>query len=188
MMLADRDIKRAISDGRIRVLPAPEATDFRPTGVRLHLAKEILVPLPAARAIDLSSAEIPPYERRILPPEGIIIGRGAFLLGSSLERVSTASDLVCLIDGRSTLARLGLMVHCASTTFDHTQDEFRSVTFELANVGPFDLRLQAGMAVGLLSFVQLSGPVEQLPNIQYRAQTGPTAPVLGTIRRKAYDP
>lgn len=185
MMLSDRDIRLAIADGRIRLQPALDEADLRPTGVRLHLAGEVLTPLPVAYVVDVTGTDVPPFERQAIPPEGLVLRRGDFVLASSIEHASTAPDLVAMIDGRSTLARLGLMVHCASTTFDHLQ-EFRSVTFELANVGPFDLRLHAGTAVGLLSFVQLSGPVEQPPHAQYRDQTGPTAPVLGTTRRKAH--
>lgn len=188
MILADRDVRTALSSGRIRLRPVLQPDDLRPTGIRLHLAGEVLIPLPTPAPVDLDGADSPPFERRAIPAEGFVLRSGEFLLASSIEHVSTAPDLVCLIDGRSTLARMGLLVHCASTTFDHLQDEFRSVTFELANVGPFDLRLRTGTAVGLLSFVQLSGPVEQPPHAQYDAQTGPTAPVLmGTTRGKSVD-
>lgn len=184
MMLSDRDIRLAIADGRICLRPSLEIEDLRPTGVRVHLAGEVLEPLPVSEPVDIGGSDSPTFERRVLGPGGIILRRGDFLLGSSLEHVSTAPDLVCLVDGRSTLARLGLMVHCASATIDHLHGEFRSVTLELSNVGPFDLRLQSGMAVALLSFIQLTSPIEQPPNVQYADQSGPTGPILGTTRRK----
>lgn len=179
MMLADQDIRGHVASGRIRFAPSIADENIRPTGVRLHLAGEILVPVEQSEPLDLSGRSQPGFLSVPLAPDGYVLRAGRLVLGASVEHVSADADLVCQIDGRSTLARLGLLIHCSSTTFDHIQSEPRSVTFELANVGPFDLLLRDGLAVGLLSFVRLSAPILQSDHKQYEGQSGPTAPRLG---------
>jgi dCTP deaminase len=179
VILSDRDILKAINAGEIRCAPTIAVEQIRPTGIRLHLANRLLLPERAGEVVDVEGNSQSLYTKVGIPTGGFVLRRGAFVLGSSVEHISADPCIICYLDGRSTLARLGLMVHCGSVTFDHVQGAPRSVTFELVNLGPFDLRLHAGGGVGLLSFVRLSSPVGQPVGGQYDRQSGPTAPDLG---------
>lgn len=179
MMLSDSDIRRALREGEIHCSPPVRENDIRPTGIRLHLADTLLLPATEHPVVDLGSSEQPKFSTMQIGTDGVILLKGAFALGSSVEHISAAPDIVCHIDGRSTLARLGLMIHCSSNTFDNIHATPRSVTFELANLGAFDLRLRAGGAVGLLSFTRLTSPIKQHAQAQYDQQSGPTPPALG---------
>src|SRR5437016_984609 len=119
MMLADSTIQKYIQGGTIKVLPAIKASDIRPTGVRLHLGVELLVPEPN-QLIDLIHTSKVAFKKIQIGRKGFILDPGSFVLGSSVERIKTSNKLVCQIDGRSTFARLGLGVHCTSTIFDGT--------------------------------------------------------------------
>jgi dCTP deaminase len=184
LFLSDGDIAKALKDGRIRVSPAVKQDDIRPAGIRLHLSDELLIPVHQAMPLDLDGGGDPDYDVRQIGPSGFELGKGAFVLGASVEHIRADADLVCLIDGRSTLARVGLLVHCAAMTFDHIQANARSVTFELANIGPFNIRLRAGAPVGLLLFAQLSSAVRQAPHGQYEGQSRPTAPTIAYTRKR----
>ena len=120
--------------------------------------------------------EIPKFTESIIDEQGHQLAPGGFNLGSTREIISVDADLVCQVDGRSTLARLGLMVHCGSTVFDHIQSAGRAITLELANVGPFTINLKAGHPIALITFTRLSSPVRQPEYGQYEGQQGPVAP------------
>jgi dCTP deaminase len=185
LFLSDGDIAEALDKGRIRVSPPVDPTDIRPAGIRLHLSDALLVPGRQAKALDLDGESDPAYEVSQIGPAGFELRKGAFVLGASVEHISADADLICLIDGRSTLARVGLLVHCAAMTFDHIQTNARSVTFELANIGPFNIKLRAGAPVGLLLFAQLSDAVRQPPHGQYEGQSKPTAPTIAHTRKRS---
>jgi dCTP deaminase len=179
MMLSDQDLREALAAGDIRFSPPVREEDIRPTGIRLHLSAELLIPEAKQPPVDITGGRQAAFTRTTIGPSGLIFQKGAFALGGSIENFSADADLVCQIDGRSTLARLGLMIHCSSTTFDHIHGEARSVTFELVNLGGMDLCLRAGAPVALASFIRLSSPVVQQAYGQYSRQAGPTPPLLG---------
>lgn len=179
MIMSDDDIRRAIKAGDIVFSTPVRDEDIRPTGVRLHLADELLLPETQAAPIDLGGTAQPRYSRHRIGEDGFLFSPRSFALASSIEHIAADPGIVCHVDGRSTLARLGLMIHCSSTTIDQIHGPPRSVTFELANLGGFDLLLRAGGAVALLTFARLTGPVAQRPHGQYAGQSGATPPRLG---------
>lgn len=182
MFLSDREIRSGLLEGTIQVLPAVDPENIRPIGIRLHLAEHLLVPK-ASAPLDLIEHSDPAFDPVEMGKDGFLLPPGGFVLGASKEHVKLDPSMVCLIDGRSTVARIGLLAHCAAMTFDQIQAEFRSVTFELANVGPFTIRLRAGAPVGLLLFACLSSPILQASNPQYNGQSKPEAPTLGMRRQ-----
>jgi dCTP deaminase len=93
------------------------------------------------------------------------------VLASTVERVFTAPDIVAQLDGRSTLARLGVLIHCGSMMIDNVHEEFRSITLEFANVGAYDVKLRPGDCVGMLFFSALGCRIEQHASPQYRGQS-----------------
>jgi dCTP deaminase len=167
----------------IQVDPQVDPENIRPVGIRLHLGAHLLEPSSSQTTIDLAGEKEPEFNEVCIGSEGYVLSRGKFVLGASVEHVRLDPDIVCLVDGRSTLARVGLLVHCGAMTFDHIQGEARSVTFELANIGPFDVILRAGSPIALLLFARLSSAVQQAPNPQYMGQSKPTPPTIGYVRR-----
>lgn len=177
MILSDRSIKERLEDGQIVVVPAVRDADIRPNGIRVHLSNRLLIP-PQRRVVDPTSSEHLEFQGRDISGEPFVIKQREFVLGATVEAVRLGRSLTCHIDGRSTLARLGLMVHCSSSVFDNVHDEARVPTLELINLGPFDLMLTSGMAIAMLLFTQLTSEIQQPSQSQYRGQLGPTEPNL----------
>jgi dCTP deaminase len=178
MILADQTIRHCLSSGEICITPPTRDEDIRPIGVRIHLGSGLLIP-PEGRLVDPMRFEHIEFHSHALE-EGMpyILKRGSFVLGGTREAVRLSRELTCHIDGRSTLARLGLIIHCTSSTFDNVHDESRVATLELANIGPFDLQLSLGMPIGMLVFTRLTAAIHQDSQDQYRGQAGPAAPNL----------
>jgi dCTP deaminase len=181
MILSDFDIWEFIREKRIDIRPKPKKSAIRPMGVRVHLADELLLPKPD-QPIDLEKAEGAPFERKRISPSGFIMRPGQFVLGSTVERIRVSPDLACSLDGRSTIARLGLTIHCTSSVIDNTHDNHRAVTLEMLNVGPFELLLKPRMAIGMVIFSKLISPIAQRSQRQYEGQVGVTAPKSWEIK------
>ena len=99
------------------------------------------------------------------------------MLGSTLERIRLPDDLVARLEGKSSLGRLGLLIHSTAGFIDPGFDGH--VTLELSNVANLPITIYYGMRIGQLSFVQLSEPAE-FPygadglGSKYQGQAGPT--------------
>jgi dCTP deaminase len=100
------------------------------------------------------------------------------VLGSTLERVALPDDLVARLDGKSSLGRLGLLIHSTAGYVDPGWDG--TLTLELSNVANLPITLYRGMKIGQIGFHRLSSPVEfaygdSRIGSRYRGQTEPTA-------------
>jgi dCTP deaminase len=109
--------------------------------------------------------------------EPFILHPGEFVLGSTLERVRLPDDVVGRLDGKSSLGRLGLLIHSTAGFIDPGWDGH--VTLELSNVANLPITIYPGMKIGQLSFVQLSEPAETpygagVLGSKYQGQQGPT--------------
>ena len=99
------------------------------------------------------------------------------MLGSTLERVTLPDDLVARLEGKSSLGRLGLLIHSTAGFIDPGWDGH--VTLELSNVANLPITIYFGMKIGQLSFVQLTEAAEtpygsgELGS-KYQGQQGPT--------------
>jgi len=110
--------------------------------------------------------------------EAFILHPGEFVLGSTLERVTLPNDLVARLEGKSSLGRLGLLIHSTAGYVDPGWDG--NLTLELSNVANLPITLYDGMKIGQISFQRMSSPVEigyGDPRLgsKYRGQTDPTA-------------
>lgn len=177
MILSDRTIKEYIASGKIRFFPEINPANIRPAGVRLHLGSELLIPIPN-QTIDLESDQEIKFDRVSILKDSFILLPGQFVLGSTLEKFQVSRDIVCHVDGRSTVARIGLAIHCTSGIIDGNFEEPRSIVLEMKNQGPFEIVLKVQNALALLSFTQLSAPIEQAVQKQYQGQTSTLAPNL----------
>jgi dCTP deaminase len=178
MLLSDVDIKDALAAGKIKITPEVREPDIRPTGIRVHMAAIVAYPEVNGGVVELSDLDNSHYRRVKLGPEGFTLRRGQFVLASTAERISTTPDIIAQLDGRSTLARLGIMVHCGSMVIDNIHDELRAITLEMINLGPYDVRLRAGDSIGMVFFSPLRNAIAQAPSEQYRGQIQVTPPSL----------
>jgi dCTP deaminase len=102
---------------------------------------------------------------------------GEFVLGSTLEVVGLADDIVARLEGKSSLGRIGLLIHSTAGFID---PGFRGqVTLELSNVANLPIAIYPGMKIGQVSFYQLSTPAEHPygspgAGSKYQGQSGPT--------------
>jgi len=106
-----------------------------------------------------------------------ILHPGEFVLGSTLERVTLPDDLVARLEGKSSLGRLGLLIHSTAGFIDPGWDGH--VTLELSNVANLPITIYHGMKIGQVSFMQLSEPASapygsSTLGSKYQGQRGPT--------------
>ena len=109
--------------------------------------------------------------------EPFILHPGEFALGSTLERIALPDDLVARIEGKSSLGRLGLLIHSTAGFIDAGWDGH--VTLELANVASLPITLYPGMKIGQVSFMHMTTPADKpygkgATGSKYQGQHGPT--------------
>jgi dCTP deaminase len=179
MVLSDRDIRAEIAAGRVVIDPfTPEAV--QPSSVDLHLDRSFRV-FRNSRYPYIDVRDEQPELTELVEiggDEPFILHPGEFVLGSTLERVALPDDLVARLEGKSSLGRLGLLIHSTAGYVDPGWDG--NLTLELSNVANLPITLYDGMKIGQISFQRLSSPVEvaygdSRLGSRYRGQTEPTA-------------
>ncbi len=179
MVLSDRTIREQLAEGRIVIDPL-DPSDVQPASVDLHLDRKLLVFRNSRRALidvreDLDGLteieEIPDVQPLILHP-------GEFVLASTLEYIALPDDLVARLEGKSSLGRIGLLIH---STAGYVDPGWKGhLTLELSNVASLPVTLYYGMKIGQISFLRLTTPAENLYGSKalgskYQGQTDPTA-------------
>lgn len=159
MMFSNEDIRAAIKSGELVIEPFNEDL-LRAAGLTLHLGEQLLKPLPG-KVVDVRSGSIPDYEEIFLAADRPYqLQPGEFLLGHTYEAVSVGASLGFLIEGRSTLARVGLtVVQTAMLVYPGHRN--RTVTLELANHGPNPVLLYPKMKVARVVICELRTPSTQ---------------------------
>ncbi|MBU2040031.1 dCTP deaminase [Thalassolituus alkanivorans] len=186
MRLSDGDIEQRIADGSIVIDPKPASDAIAGISVDLRLDHRFRVfNNNSVTHLDLSGDRIQ-LERdinRIMSKEieieaddALFIHPGELVLGATLESVSVPEDLVGWLDGRSSLARLGLMVHVTAGRIDPGWQG--QIVLEFYNNGKLPLALRPGMVICAMSFEMLSSPAlrpyNKRENAKYRDQKGAT--------------
>lgn len=180
MVLSSKIIKEFVEAGMILVEPAFDEAQLRPFGLRIHLADEVLIP-ELNQKIDLSveNPQSPIYRKINLASAPLILKPGDFVLVSTVEAFKLSPNLVGRLDGRSTLARLGVMIHCAAQSIDSSHKSPRAVVLEITNVGPFEITIPRFYAVGMMMFETVSFPRDpEIEQDQYENQLGVMPPNL----------
>ena len=179
MVLSDRDIRAEIEAGRIVIDPfTPDA--IQPSSVDLHLDRRFRVfrnsryPYIDVRADQPELTELV----EIGGDDPFILHPGEFVLGSTFELVALPNDLVARLEGKSSLGRLGLLIHSTAGYVDPGWEG--NLTLELSNVANLPITLYDGMKIGQISFQRLSSPAEvgygdARIGSKYRGQRDPTA-------------
>jgi dCTP deaminase len=178
VVLADRTIKRLLAEGRIEIEPYDESL-LQPSSVDVRVDRYFRV-FHNARYPFIDVKEPQEELTELVEVEGdtpFILHPGEFVLGSTLERVRLPDDLVARLEGKSSLGRLGLLIHSTAGFIDPGWDGH--VTLELSNVANLPITIYHGMKIGQLSFVQLSEAAEtpygsEPLGSKYQGQRGPT--------------
>ena len=178
MILSDRSIREELAAGRILIEPFDE-TCLQPASVDLrcdryfrvfrnHTSQVIDVKLDQRDLTEL--VEIGEGEAFILHP-------GEFVLGSTSERVALPDDLTARVEGKSSLGRLGLLIHSTAGFVDPGFDG--RITLELSNVANLPITIYPGMKIGQISFLRMTTAAEHpygsaTTGSKYQGQLGPT--------------
>ena len=179
MLLSDRDIRREIDAGRVRLEPY-DAGMVQPSSVDLRLDRYFRV-FQNHRYSHIDPAEEQEELTVQVEPSGdepFVLHPGEFVLGSTLELVTLPDDLAGRLEGKSSLGRLGLLTHSTAGFID--PGFTGHVTLELSNVANLPIKLWPGMKVGQLCLFRLESPAEHpygsaVYGSRYQGQRGPTA-------------
>ncbi len=186
MVLSDRDIQKSIKSGRIKITPAPDLKiQLGSCSLDLRLGRQY-------RVFDHSRT---PYidpqnpktfagvttEIRVKEGEAFTLHPGEFILAVTEEHISMPDDLVGRLEGRSSIGRLGVVVHSTAATIDAG---FRgNITLELANMGRIPVMLIPGMRICSISFEELTSPAAvpyyKKKSAKYAGQKTPEASKIG---------
>ena len=181
MIFSDLEIRAAIEQGRLIFTPdIPLDSDrIDSSSVDLLLDSELLVypPAPAA-GIKVNPMQagrsIRELIRQLSSPETIEVGRpyplepGRLVIGKTLEYVRFAPDIAGRIEGRSSLARLGLAVHVTAPTV--LAGWAGQLYLEIYNVGPFSIELEKNMPIAQLVLERTGVPADNPYSGQFQGQ------------------
>ncbi|MGH2658683.1 MAG: dCTP deaminase [Actinomycetota bacterium] len=179
MILSDVDIRKEIEAGRIVIDPFDKAC-IQPSSIDVHVDNQFRVFASSRYPYIDVKKEMPDLTEvvEVGGREPFILHPGEFVLGSTSERVSLPDDMVARLEGKSSLGRLGLLIHSTAGYVDPGWDGY--LTLELSNVANLPITIYPGMKIGQISFFRLTTPAErpygsQQTRSKYQGQRGPTA-------------
>ncbi|MDP2638319.1 MAG: dCTP deaminase [Candidatus Levybacteria bacterium] len=180
MVLSDGDIKKALKDKKIVITPSPDlSTQLGSCSVDLRLGNTF-------RVFDHSrNAYIDPTKKdfsneitkevKVKKGESFMMQPGDFVLAVTLEKVKIPADIMGRLEGRSSLGRLGIVVHSTASIFDPGWDG--KPVLELGNLGRMAVKLTPGMRICAMTFEELSSaaevPYTKKVQAKYKIQDGP---------------
>ncbi|MGA7096632.1 MAG: dCTP deaminase [Acidimicrobiia bacterium] len=179
MIFSDRSIREAIESGSIQIDPF-EPSFVQPSSVDLRVGQGFRV------FVNHRYGQIDPRHPQTDLTQLVDTGEddpfmlhpGEFVLGSTLERIKLGNDVVARLEGKSSLGRLGLLIHSTAGFID---PGFQGhITLELSNVATLPIAIYPGMKIGQISFYQMTTAADvpygspQLGS-KYQGQSGPTA-------------
>jgi dCTP deaminase len=178
VILSDRSLREAIAADRLVIDPLDDSC-IQPSSIDLKLDHHFLVfRNHTAGVIDVKSDTTGLTEPVEIDDDGVfMLHPGEFVLGSTLERVGIPDDLVARVEGKSSLGRLGLLIHSTAGFVDAGFDGH--ITLELSNVANLPITLYPRMKIGQLSLMQMTTPADRpygkgATGSKYQGQRGPT--------------
>lgn len=178
MVLSDRTIREEIAKGRIIIRPLGDGC-IQPASVDIHLDRQVLVfRNNRVPYVDIRASTEKLTEKVMMGDDDpFMLHPGEFILGSTLEHVEVPDDLVARLEGKSSLGRIGLLIH---STAGYVDPGWKGhLTLELSNVSNLPITLYYRMKIGQISFLRLTAPAERLYGSaelgsKYQGQQGPT--------------
>ena len=178
MVLSDRTIREEMAKGRIVIRPLGDGC-VQPASVDIHLDRNILV----FRNNRVPYVDVRETNDRLTDmvtmgnDDPFMLHPGEFVLGSTLEHVEVPDDLVARLEGKSSLGRIGLLIH---STAGYVDPGWKGhLTLELSNVSGLPITLYYRMKIGQISFLRLTTPADRLYGSaelgsKYQGQQDPT--------------
>lgn len=181
MILSDRDIKKYLQEGKLLIHPIDDPEkQIQPSSVDLRLGNTFLHFRVEGRAYIDPTQDRPQELMEIIEVNDrrpFFLRPGEFVLGTTIETVKLPDDLVARVDGRSSLGRLGIIVHATAGYVD--PGFCGQITLELSNINRVPVALYPGMRICQISFYKLTSPAEipyyKKEGSKYQNQKGPTA-------------
>ena len=177
-MLSDKDIKISLENNEIEISPLDEAC-IQPSSVDLRVGDEFRVFEnhkyshidPKAEQEDLTTLVTATIE------EPFVLHPGEFVLGTTHEKVTLSNKVVARLEGKSSLGRIGLLIHSTAGFVDPGFSGY--LTLELSNVANLPIKIYPEMKIGQISFYYLNSPSESeygsgVYGSKYQGQEGPT--------------
>lgn len=182
MILSDRDIKKAINTGKIQIDPEPNfELQLGSCSIDFHLGKTFKIfnhsryPYIDPRSPNLTSELM--KDITVSNGEAFIMRPGEFCLATTVENLKLSDDLLGRLEGRSSMGRIGIIVHSTAARFDPGWDG--TPVLELGNIGVLPVALYPGMKICSFTFEELSSPSEnpytKRKNAKYTNQKSPEA-------------
>lgn len=193
MTISDLSIQNAVSTGELTISPF-SLSQLQPASYEVRLADEIkwtegegITPHPEWLVDTKDPSTVTKLLTVRIPDSGLMVYPGAFLLGAIEEYIEIGPKFVGRVEGKSSLARIGLAVHVTAGFID---PGFKGViTLEMVNLSKVPILIYAGMKIAQLSFERVDGAVGRLygdPTLgsHYQFQSGPTeAQIDGLTKR-----
>ncbi len=170
MILSDRDIKKAIESGRVKIESNQTElfSHIHASSMDLRLGNVFKVYEHSKYAVlDPKNPKTFAQNMRIITiPDGepFIVQPGEFILGVTQEKITVPDDLVVRVEGRSSLGRLGIIVHSTAGFVD--PGFIGTITLEISNLNRLPVALYPGMRVCQLAFEMMSSPAETPYNLK----------------------
>ncbi len=179
MLYSDRDIRSEIADGNVKIAPFdPSMIQPSSIDVRLENSFRVVARYPHTH-ID-PAVEQPQLTDLVTVPrdEPFILHPGEFVLATTQETVTLPSHIAARLEGKSSLGRLGIMVHSTAGFIDPGFSG--TITLELSNMASLPIKLWPGMKIGQLCLIRMTSASEypyghEENGSRYQGQSGPTA-------------
>jgi len=172
-ILVDFEIRAAVSKSELIIEPYDESL-VQPNSYDVRLDDKFSWHTAANEVIDPYQGETILSGLKSVTADNFVVAPGQFILGATLERVCLPADIVGQLTGKSSLARLGVMVHVTAgfidAGFSHPPAQ---ITLEIVNVGVRPVKLYAGMPIAQMVFTKTAVcevPYNTKPNAKYNGQ------------------
>lgn len=173
MILSDRDVRARLARGDIKIAPEPDPEiQIQPASIDLRLGYDFQTFNYTQQALidpaDPSSFEQLTNLIHLQESERFIVHPGEFVLATTLERVEIPDDLVARLEGRSSIGRLGIVIH---STAGYIDPGFKGrITLEISNLGRIAVALYPGMRICQIAFEEMSSPVSESYGVKRTAK------------------
>lgn len=182
MKLSDRDLAARLADGSLVVDPITDPDiQIQPNGIDVRLGTHFKFAEPQDEPVEPDEGHdfIECFD---VNNDGVTVRPDDFVLATTKERVEVPPDLTAVLDGRSSVGRIGITVHSTAGRIDAGYEG--EITLEISNESPSPVRLYPEMRMGQLVFEQMTSPAERPYGSErgssYQEQAGATESELGT--------
>jgi dCTP deaminase len=174
MFLSNKTISKYIQKGKIIV---KGKLHIETKGITMNLGPELLIPKPN-QTVDTQKPKELKYDKHDLSKGPYILKPNDFVLGSTLQSVRTDKDIITMVDGRSTFARVGMTIHITALVLDGIPFNNENSVLEIKNLGNCNIVLHKGEKIGTYLFAKLSEKIVGGKESKYSNQDGVTPPKI----------